>query len=69
MHLLWYRFKRDNIEIPFPVQTVHLKEVTPETQRTAHEQEAAGLLVLMEKVDIFKPSPATSASGSSRRRG
>jgi small-conductance mechanosensitive channel/CRP-like cAMP-binding protein len=55
MHLLWYRFRRDNIEIPFPVQTVHLKECTPESQRAARAQEVSGLLMLMEKVDIFKP--------------
>jgi len=55
MNLLWYRFKRDNIEIPFPVQTVHLKQVTPEGQQAAHEHAVAEVLALMEKVDIFRP--------------
>ncbi len=55
MNLLWYRLKRDNIEIPFPVQTVHLKEITPESQRAEHERTVAEALSLMAKVDILGP--------------
>ena len=55
MNLLWYRFKRDNIEIPFPIQTVHLKEVTAESRRAEHEHAVAEGLALMAKVDIFGP--------------
>jgi CRP-like cAMP-binding protein len=55
MNLLWYRFKRDNIEIPFPVQTVHLRQVTPESQLAAREHALAEVMALTEQVDIFLP--------------
>jgi small-conductance mechanosensitive channel/CRP-like cAMP-binding protein len=55
MNLLWYRFKRDNIEIPFPVQTVHLRQVTPESQQAAREHALAEVMALTEQVDIFLP--------------
>ncbi len=55
MNLLWYRLKRDNIEIPLPVQTVHLKEITPESQQVERERSVAEALALMAKVDILAP--------------
>ena len=55
MNLLWYRFKRDHIEIPFPIRTVHLRQVTPESEQTAREVAAADVLTLLRKVDIFGP--------------
>ena len=55
MNLLWYRFKRDGIEIPFPIQTVHLKEITAESKRAEHELAVAGTLALMGKVDFLSP--------------
>jgi CRP-like cAMP-binding protein len=55
MHLLWYRFKRDGLEIPFPIQTVHLKEITPESRRAEREHAMAGTLDLMGKVDFLSP--------------
>jgi CRP-like cAMP-binding protein len=58
MNLLWYRFKRDNIEIPFPIRNVHLKEITAETQRAERERQLAGVLALVEKVDILSPLSA-----------
>jgi small-conductance mechanosensitive channel/CRP-like cAMP-binding protein len=55
MNLFWYRFKRDGIEIPFPVQTVHLKEITAESRRADREHAAAEVLALMGKVDFLTP--------------
>ncbi len=55
MNLLWYRLKRDNIEIPFPIQSVQVQEVTPESQRAEREQMVEETLSLMEKVDILSP--------------
>jgi len=55
MNLLWYRFKRDGIEIPFPIQTVHLKEITAESRRAEQEQAIAGALALMGRVDFLSP--------------
>ncbi len=57
MNRLWYRFKREGIEIPFPIQTIHLKEITPESRRAEHEHIVNGVLALMERVDIFNPIP------------
>ena len=55
MNLLWYRFKRDGIEIPFPIQTVHLKEITAESRRAEREQAIAGTLALIGRVDFLSP--------------
>lgn len=55
MNLLWYRFKRDGIEIPFPIQTVHLKEITAESRRAEQEHAIAGTLALIGKVDFLSP--------------
>jgi small-conductance mechanosensitive channel/CRP-like cAMP-binding protein len=55
MTLLWYRFKRDGIEIPTPIQTVHLKEITAESRRIEREHAAAEVLALMGKVDFLMP--------------
>jgi CRP-like cAMP-binding protein len=55
MNLLWYRFKRDGIEIPFPIQTVHLKEITAESKRAEREHAIAGTLALMSRVDFLSP--------------
>jgi small-conductance mechanosensitive channel/CRP-like cAMP-binding protein len=55
MNLLWYRFKRDGIEIPFPIQTVHLKEITAESRRADREHATAEVLALMGKVDFLMP--------------
>ena len=55
MNLLWYRFKRDGIEMPFPIQTVHLKEITAESRRAEKEHTNAVTLALIEKVDFLSP--------------
>lgn len=55
MNRLWYRFKRDGIEIPFPIQTVHVKEITAESRRVEQEQAIAGTLALIGKVDFLSP--------------
>ena len=55
MNLLWYRFKRDGIEIPFPIRTVHLKEITAESRRAERELAIAGTIALIDKVDFLSP--------------
>lgn len=55
MNLLWYRFRRDGIEIPFPIQTVHLKEITAESKRLERDQAIAETLALMGRVDFLSP--------------
>lgn len=55
MSLLWYKFKRNGIDIPFPVRNVHVKQITPESQHAEHERRAEEILALMERVEIFSP--------------
>jgi CRP-like cAMP-binding protein len=55
MNLLWYRFKRDGIEIPFPIRTVHLREITAESRLAEQERAIAGTLALIGKVDFLSP--------------
>src|SRR5262245_8458356 len=45
---LWYRLRRDGIEIPYPQRTVHFKE--PEPRAEAPDDSVAGLL---DSVEIF----------------
>lgn len=55
MHLLWYRFKRNGIDIPMPVRDVNLRQITQEGLQAEQERLAGELLVLMEKVEILTP--------------
>jgi hypothetical protein len=71
MNLLWYRFRRDGIELPYPVQTVHLKEITAESRRLEHEHHISEVLALMGNVDILSPLPQDERrkrGGSGRRQ-
>ena len=38
MNLLWYRFKRSGIEIPFPIRNVNLTQITPEARHIETEK-------------------------------
>ena len=53
MKLLWYRFKRSDIEIPMPVRDIHLTQITPESIRAEQERHAAEIVGLMENVEIL----------------
>ncbi len=55
MNLLWYRFKRSGIEIPFPVRNVNLTQTTPETRQADREHARGEILSLIEKVEILSP--------------
>ncbi len=55
MNLLWYRFRRDGIEIPFPIRNVTMTQITPDSIRDDRERHIAGILTLLEKVDIMTP--------------
>jgi small-conductance mechanosensitive channel/CRP-like cAMP-binding protein len=53
MGLLWYRFKRDGIDIPMPIRDIHVKQITPESVHAERERLAAEIAGLMEKVEIL----------------
>ena len=55
MNLLWYRFKRDNIEIPFPIRNVNLTHITPETVKAGQDRVIAEIAGLMAHVDFLSP--------------
>ena len=55
MHLVWYRFKRNGIDIPMPIRNVNVSHVTPESIRVNQEQRDGEIMVLMEHVEIFTP--------------
>jgi small-conductance mechanosensitive channel/CRP-like cAMP-binding protein len=55
MNLIWYQFKRSDIDIPFPVRSVHVKQITPETAFAEQERKTAEIMGLMAKVEIFSP--------------
>ncbi len=58
MNLLWYKFKRSDIEIPFPVQSIHVQQVTPETRQADKQRRENEILSMMSKVEIFTPLTA-----------
>ncbi|OGW36289.1 MAG: hypothetical protein A2X58_01625 [Nitrospirae bacterium GWC2_56_14] len=55
MSLIWYHFKRNNIAIPYPIQDVNVRQVTTESCRAEEEKREAGIIGLMEKVEILAP--------------
>jgi small-conductance mechanosensitive channel/CRP-like cAMP-binding protein len=55
MQLLWYRFNRSGIEMPTPVRSVYLHQITSETCRMDAEQRGREIAVMMQKVEILTP--------------
>ena len=59
MNLIWYQFKRSNIEITMPVRNINLRHITPEGIKVEKEQVAADILGLLEKIEILSPLTKT----------
>jgi small-conductance mechanosensitive channel/CRP-like cAMP-binding protein len=59
MNLLWYKFKRSEIEIPYPVRSIQIKQMTPEVLRVDQERRADEIFGMMENVEIFSPLSKT----------
>ncbi|KPJ54300.1 hypothetical protein AMJ39_00700 [candidate division TA06 bacterium DG_24] len=52
---IWYRFKRTGIEIPFPIRTVYLHQVTEEEAERERRAEVDRHRELLKRVEIFAP--------------
>jgi len=48
---IWYAFKRENIEIPYPIRTVHVSRKPKETDQKADPE------TMMSNIDLFKMMP------------
>ena len=55
MKLLWYHFRRNAIDIPYPVRNVTVKQVTPESINAEEQNRAREIMGLMKKVEILSP--------------
>ncbi len=55
MNLLWYHFRRKGIDIPMPIRDVTVRQVSAESRQADEQRRSAGILKLMEKVEIFSP--------------
>lgn len=53
MHLLWYRFKRNGIEVPMPVRDIHLREITPASIEADEQRRFDEILRRMKKVEML----------------
>jgi small-conductance mechanosensitive channel/CRP-like cAMP-binding protein len=51
---IWYAARRAGLEIPFPVQTVHLTRPTQDDARKADEREFLERLGALSRVDLFQ---------------
>ncbi|MBS2030131.1 MAG: mechanosensitive ion channel family protein [Deltaproteobacteria bacterium] len=52
---LWYRLKREGMEIPFPQRTLQLERVPPQRNVLAHGDDFADTVELLSTVDFLKP--------------
>lgn len=50
---IWYAAQRAGIEIPFPIRTVHMHQVTQDTVSRAEERDFLERLAALSKVDLF----------------
>ena len=56
---VWYAFRREGIEIPFPIRTTYQTQrlITAEDDARARREEQARLLALLQKVDLLEALP------------
>ncbi len=56
---IWYAFRREGIEIPFPIQTTyqHQRVITAEDEARTRREEQARLLAILRRVDLLASLP------------
>ena len=59
MNLLWYRFRRDGIEIPMPIRNINLRQITSEELKLKQEELTGEILRRLEQVDVLSPLSKT----------
>jgi small-conductance mechanosensitive channel/CRP-like cAMP-binding protein len=52
---IWYQFRRNGIEIPFPVRTVHLHTVSEAAEEARRQADIAGIAGVLTKIEILSP--------------
>ena len=55
MNLLWYRFKRDGIAIPFPIRDVRSRMITINDEQAEIERKVKAAAELLERQPLFAP--------------
>jgi small-conductance mechanosensitive channel/CRP-like cAMP-binding protein len=51
---IWYAAQRGGLEIPFPIRTVNMTQVTADTERQHAERELEAARLALAKIDLFK---------------
>jgi small-conductance mechanosensitive channel len=54
MTRVWYVFRRHSIEIPFPIRTVNLRQVTAETERAEAQADDERIYDRLREVELFE---------------
>jgi len=52
---IWYSFKRNGIQIPFPIRNVYLRSISREDEQTLREREITENMAVMSSIEILKP--------------
>lgn len=67
MTRIWYAFQRHEIEIPFPIRTVILRERTPESDRAEAEADDEIIYRHLRRVELFDPLSEAEARALAAR--
>ncbi|HUP01094.1 MAG TPA: mechanosensitive ion channel family protein [Gemmatimonadota bacterium] len=67
MTLIWYAFKRREIEIPYPIRNLYLHQVTPESRRAEAEADDERVFQHLRRVDLFDPLSESEARALAAR--
>lgn len=55
MNLIWYRFNRAGLTIPFPIRDVRARQITREDDLAGESERVRGIARLFAGVDLFAP--------------